>query len=164
MNIIGSHVYSLVLRSNSPRVRAAVKLIRSAAEAVKNGPRSFTKPMTERGHKLYMVGFTNRTVIYVGEATSGMATKLNRGLNAKGQHGYHGYKWRSLRCPLRIAVWAFDASTKRSEVEAIEAEVTFLVRLQSGEWPSHQNEIHFQWQTTKRHRLLARRIIYEWDG
>jgi len=163
MNIIERHVYSLGLCTNNPSIRFKVRLVENAGEAIRNGHCSFVKPMNKTCHKLYIIGFANRTVVYVGEAKISMSARLIRGLNPRGKHGY-GYKWRDLRCPLRLAVWAFDSSTERNDLEAIEAEVALLVRLHSGRWPSHQNEIHFQNTARGDHWRVACKIMCEWDA
>lgn len=79
----------------------------------------------------------------------------------KGRNGYAGYKWlnreqntvRNLK--LHVAVFGpeYDDEQQRSVIEAIEGELVFLVRQQTGDWPLFQNEIHFR--NSKDARLTA---------
>ena len=51
-----------------------------------------------------------------------------------------------------------DPSGNPNEIEAVEAEVVFLIRKLTGQWPRYQTEIHF-WLSTKAQRGSARRIL-----
>ena len=124
------------------------------------GKCTFSNPSTIRGvAKLYTVT-RNKELLYVGIAKQPMSSRVNGGLKAKGKNGYHGYKWKTIRDELQLRVWFVKENGKfisLSDMEAIEAEVAYACRNQSGQWPSFQNEIHFQ-QTKEKHRKVANQI------
>ena len=83
------------------------------------------------------------------------------GMRARGKNGYHGYAWKSLKGQMRLDVWYLEAETGADllrELESIEAEVVHFFRTSSGQWPSHQTEIHFH-ESNSFHRNAARRIL-----
>lgn len=109
--------------------------------------------------KLYTLSQAGR-LIYVGIALRSMAARLNHGLKAVGKGGYHGYKWKNLREPLRLVVWTLNWGARPvalKDLETIEAEVAHLCRLESKQWPEYQHEIHFH-PSTDMHREAAKRI------
>lgn len=95
--------------------------------------------------KLYVVK-ANKEFVYVGIARQGMREKLRRGLNPTKNdisRGYHGYKWCGLKS-IMIYIWLLPEDNKKMDiVESLEAEVTYLIRKNTGAWPKYQNEIHF---------------------
>lgn len=120
----------------------------------------FTKPASAHGvAKLYTLSNAGK-LIYVGIARQPMANRLNYGFKANGMHGYHGYKWRHLTCDLRLTVWTASVNGQYvglREMETIEAEVAFVCRDRSGQWPEFQHEIHF-FPSTDVHREAAERV------
>ncbi len=122
----------------------------------------FSKPATVRGiAKLYTVVQDN-VLLYVGIAKQPMSSRLNNGFKANGRNGYHGYKWKTIRDNLKLNIWTASENTEYisfEEIEIIEAEVAYLCRRNSGQWPRHQHEIHFH-QSNSTHRELAK-IIYD---
>ncbi len=120
----------------------------------------FSRPATRRGlAKLYTLSKAG-SLIYVGIAQKPMSSRLNYGLKAKGKTGYHGYKWKHLKQRLKLSIWTIkkdDSSDPLQELETVEAEVAFLCRQQSGQWPKYQHEIHFH-PSKKSHRRAAERI------
>jgi hypothetical protein len=96
---------------------------------------------------------------YVGATMQSMGGRLRTGWTADGLNGYHGYQWRHHHSNARLDVWAFadSADIDRFDLEAIEAEVVFLIRV-AGQWPVHQTEIHFR-RSTKTHRRIAKQIF-----
>jgi hypothetical protein len=70
-----------------------------------------------------------------------MATRLRQGLLATGQHGYYGYAWKK-HPRVGLIVWFFPGEPPE-RIEAIEAELVYLVRNRTGQWPEAQTEIHF---------------------
>jgi len=90
--------------------------------------------------KLYVIK-SGSEVIYIGQTTQGMQTRIRQGLKAKGDKGYWGYKWRGLR-RVEVLVWCFPGKSAEY-VEAIEGELVFLFRKHKGRWPKYQMEIHF---------------------
>jgi len=125
-----------------------------------DGNKIFTAPASQKNKpKLYTVS-SNVKLHYVGITIQRMSTRLLSGLNATGEHGYHGYKLKPGNYVLHI--WSFenfppDKDEAKEELETIEAEVVFLCRILTGQWPESQNEIHFH-QSEPFHRELALRI------
>jgi len=120
----------------------------------------FSGLATARGvSKLYTVSNDN-SLLYVGVTRQSMAARIGYGFKANGQGGYHGYKWKLLESTLKISVWAakeHDVYIPLREMETIEAEVAYVCRNQSGQWPTHQHEIHF-YPSDQLHRDAASRI------
>jgi hypothetical protein len=120
----------------------------------------FAKPASTRGvAKLYTVSH-DRKLIYVGITRQPMSSRLSYGFKANGKGGYNGYKWKNLRHELSLSIWT--ASTGEDnlnlrEMEIIEAEVAFLCREQSDQWPEFQHEIHF-YASLPQHRKAAAKI------
>ena len=82
-------------------------------------------------------------------------------MQATGEHGYHGYAWRRSDGELRLDVWYLDGATEDKislELETIEAEVVYLFRFRSGQWPSDQTEIHFH-PSADFHKQAAQQIL-----
>ena len=44
---------------------------------------------------------------------------------------------------MELFVLPFTAIQEKNYIEAVEAEIAFLVRTKNGRWPEFQNEIHF---------------------
>ena len=99
------------------------------------------KPVIDKGvPKLYVVKYQSK-VVYVGLTSQGIRTRLRYGFKANGKHGYHGYQWKNLS-EVDILVWCFPEEPFK-RIEAIEAELVYLVRNHTGQWPECQTEIHF---------------------
>jgi hypothetical protein len=91
-----------------------------------------------------------------------MSSRLSFGFRAKGKGGYHGYKWKKLRHRLNLSIWTAELEgniTTLRDLETVEAEVAFLCRQQSGQWPEFQHEIHF-YPSLDLHRDAAREIYF----
>ncbi len=120
----------------------------------------FSSPSTVQGiAKLYTVT-QGKTLIYVGITKQAMSSRLNYGLKAKGKSGYYGYKWKNIRSNLKLNIWAGKSQNDFipfNDMEIIEAEVAYLCRHLSSQWPKHQNEIHFH-QSKLSHQRLALEI------
>jgi len=120
----------------------------------------FSSPASTNGiAKLYTVTQKN-TLLYVGISKQRISARLRYGFKSTGKNGYHGYKWKKIREPLILNIWTAkdkDTFIDLKEIEKIEAEVVYLCRRNSGQWPTHQNEIHFH-STNKVHRRLAQEI------
>lgn len=100
--------------------------------------------------KIYVLK-SAQEILYVGYASQSMATRLGQGIRANGLNGYHGYKWKQLE-EVELIVFVFEETFSaikaemevyKSYVEAIEAELVYLIRRETGAWPKYQNEIHF---------------------
>ncbi len=122
----------------------------------------FSAPASTRGTaKLYTIS-RNRKLVYLGIAEQPMSSRLSYGFKANGKGGYHGYKWKILRDPLELSVWtASGAETDATlrELQTVEAEVAFLCRQQSGQWPEYQHDIHL-YPSSERYRTAAN-AVYE---
>lgn len=90
--------------------------------------------------KLYVVKQANE-VYYVGITKQDIRKRLRAGFSAEGEHGYHGYKWKELD-EADLLIWSFPGS-QSEDVEAVEAELVYLIREKTGKWPKYQMEIHF---------------------
>ena len=128
---------------------------------------NFSSPVTDkRRPKLYLVKY-RQEIIYVGFTTDPMANRIRYGL--KGVGGYHGYKWKKLD-RVELLIWVFDETfsvdrkvshCRRLFYEAVEAELVFMYRQQEGDWPKHQNEIHFNNTSRTEVQTLAKKIYQE---
>lgn len=123
----------------------------------------FSGPSSGQGlAKLYTLS-ANGVLLYVGIAKRRMSARLRHGFTAKGKGGYHGYKWKHLRGGLRLIVWTANfggESAGLEDLKIIEAEVAFLCRQESDQWPRYQHEIHF-FPSERFHRMSARKIYRE---
>jgi hypothetical protein len=95
-----------------------------------------TKPMS----KIYIVLYSGK-IIYVGTTKRTISSRMRDGFTAKGENGYYGYKWRKLK-GVDMVVWFFP-DKDNSYIEAVEAELVYLVRKKTKRWPEYQTEIHF---------------------
>lgn len=120
----------------------------------------FSKPASVSRHpKLYTVTADDK-LIYVGVASQSMSSRLALGFRANGRGGYHGYKWKNLRRGFVLSVWTAEyqgGTATIRDLETIEAEVAFLCRQESGQWPQFQHEIHF-YPSLMIHREAAKKI------
>jgi len=76
------------------------------------------------------------------------------GYRAKGEQGYHGYKWIGKISRAELLVWCFTKG-HRPHVEAIEGELVYLVRNRTGNWPKYQLEIHFHPDASDKEKQIA---------
>lgn len=122
----------------------------------------FSKPASSKKHpKLYTLASEGK-LVYAGIASQSMSSRLASGFRANGKGGYHGYKWKKLRHRLALNVWTAEQEGSPStlrDLEAVEAEVAFLCRQQSGQWPEFQHEIHF-YPSLPVHRSAAAEIYF----
>jgi hypothetical protein len=115
--------------------------------------------------KIYVIR-SEEDFLYVGYASQSIITRLNQGFRAAGKNGYHGYKWKKLeRVEVHVFVFPIlaDTPTKESRLyfEAIEAELVFQIRTQTGKWPSYQNEIHFNNEFIEESVKVAGKLMEE---
>ena len=122
--------------------------------------RSFRGLAARRGvEKLYVVK-ANDEFAYVGITNQPMAARLRYGFNPNTETGYHGYAWRHLD-GIDLYVWPAKW-LDRDQIEAIEAELVYAIRKNTGRWPVHQTEIHFHnppADVAARHRRIARALL-----
>ena len=127
---------------------------------------NFKRPVTlNKTPKVYILK-SEKKIVYVGYASQSIGTRLSQGIRAAGLNGYHGYKWKQLN-QIELLVYVFDQELKGSKhiddkpysllAEAVEAELVFKVREETGSWPEFQNEIHFNNKELK----LAKKIAAE---
>jgi len=90
--------------------------------------------------KLYAVKHED-AFCYIGIASRSLSARLRDGMKPSHKHGYHGYAWRHLP-HVSICVWPTD-EFDRDTIEAVEAELVYTIRRETGKWPTHQTEIHF---------------------
>ena len=109
--------------------------------------------------KLYVVK-ADSNIVYFGQTTQNMRTRLRQGLTAEGEHGYYGYPWKG-KPEVDILVWCFPEDEDPKYVETIEAELVFLFRQREGQWPSFQTEIHFHDSLKRGEAELAKAILAE---
>ena len=125
-----------------------------------DSPAKFAAPASTRGiAKLYTLS-NGPSLVYVGIAQQPMSSRLSYGFRANGKSGYYGYKWKGHEGTLQLSVWTAQTNgsyVSLRELETIEAEVAFLCRHESGQWPAHQHEIHF-YPSEPWHRDAAARI------
>jgi len=104
--------------------------------------RTLGKPLTSSIYKIYVLhSIKKQEILYIGTTKMSLKSRINGGLKANGNNGYHGYQWKNLN-EINISIWVFPNLSKK-HIENIEAELAFIVRLETGKWPKHQNEIHF---------------------
>ena len=122
----------------------------------------------------------------MGKTTEPIATRLRDGFSTDGHKGYKGYLWRHYLEKATIDIWILtlkdkdfealgdDPNMKRAKekcddnkmreivIETVEAEVVFLIRQISGQWPKYQTEIHFH-QSLDAHREIAKKIVNHYE-
>jgi hypothetical protein len=113
--------------------------------------------------KLYIASIEKKP-IYVGITKRPMRERLTYGWKASGRSGYYGYAWRHHGNDAVLDVWGQMDAVNRNErdIETVEAEVVYLIRHRTGQWPQFQTEIHF-FQSTHEHRQAAERILASFD-
>lgn len=121
----------------------------------KNYLKSFLKPLTEKRYKLYVIKSHNE-FLYVGITKQSLRNRLRSGLSSDGIHGYHGYKWKNHKS-IQLYVWCFD-NFNEEQLENIEAELVYLIRNKTNNWPLFQNEIHFNNNFTEG-KIIASQIF-----
>lgn len=147
MKLNGPHKYQLIITDRSASVRAP------------DGTPHFVTPATERNKPKLYVASKDGELLYVGVTNQPMSVRLRGGLTADGAHGYYGYAWGKKNQSIRLDIWYLDGEDiKPTDLETIEAEVVFLYRYQSGQWPQAQTEIHFYPSGTI-HRECAKQIV-----
>ena len=112
----------------------------------------WSKPKT-RKYGVYIFR-SDAKIIRVGESSSG-CDRISKGFKQRLRHvrrgkerkNYLAYSWRERHAGKSIAVDFFnlpedpfsDSHTRRS----LEAELTFQIRIFTGQWPDEMSEIHF---------------------
>jgi len=118
----------------------------------------FIAPDTKAGiQKLYVLKSGN-VIYYIGVTSLSMSSRLRIGYRAKGEQGYHGYKWIGKISRAELLVWCFTEDD-RSPIEAIEGELVYLVRNRTGKWPTYQMEIHFHPDASDKEKQIAETLV-----
>ena len=112
--------------------------------------------------KIYVVKDSNE-ICYVGVTTQSINARLKLGFAENGNNGYHGYKWRRVLKEADLLVWAFP-DKDAGFVEAVEGELVYLIRRDTGKWPKYQMEIHFHPDATEEEQRAAGSILNELMG
>jgi hypothetical protein len=147
------------MRLNGPDRYHVTILDRSAIVIAPDGTPHFVAPATAKSMAKLYVASKEGVLLYVGVTNQSMSVRLRGGLTADGGHGYHGYSWGKKNHTIYLDIWYLDGEgTKPADLETIEAEVVFLYRQESGQWPQEQTEIHFHPSSTI-HRQCARQVI-----
>ncbi|SRR5713226_6552279 len=153
MRLSAPERYSLTL----PRKRFRVR------EALRGG--RFSSRASDPGPKLYVVHVRSGP-IYVGVTTQPIANRLRYGWSADGRHGYRGYPWRKAFKTVGLDIWYQEGVTKQKSLdnlETVEAEVVYELRLHGRQWPRFQTEIHFH-KSTAAHRRAAQTVLAHCKG
>ena len=142
---------------NYSRYEMLVQKNHSYSIVAPNGKKHFIKPDTEVGQKLYLVSCGGE-LHYVGITNRPMSARISVGLKAERKNGYYGYAWKQIRKPLILHVicWSGKGNLQKN-IEAIEAEIAFLCRTITGDWPLSQTEIHFR-PLNASHKKLAFKV------
>lgn len=115
----------------------------------------FEYPLTSDHYKIYVLS-NKKAIHYIGTTKDSIKNRIRSGLKANGKNGYHGYKWKNLSS-ITLSVWDFEELNKE-QIENIEAELAFIVRLKTKSWPDFQNEIHFNNSFVPTGQLIAEKI------
>jgi len=118
----------------------------------------FITPDTKAGKQKLYVLKNSKELYYVGATSLPMSARLRIGYRAKGEQGYHGYKWIGKISRAELLVWCFTKS-RRSHVEAIEGELVYLIRNRTGKWPKYQMEIHFHSDASDKEKQVAETLV-----
>jgi len=141
------HKFNLTISNN-----AIVKISNAQTKEIVD---RFEYPLTSGHYKIYVLS-NNKTIHYIGTTKDSIKNRIRNGLKANGKNGYHGYKWRNLSS-VTLSVWDFEELNKE-QIENIEAELAFIVRLKTKSWPDFQNEIHFNNSFVPTGQLIAEKI------
>ena len=117
--------------------------------------KTFIKPLTEKIYKLYIIK-NSSDFLYIGITRQSLRNRFRMGLNSEGKNGYHGYKWKNHN-KIQLFVWCFQ-NFNETQLENIEAEIVYLVRNKTNNWPLYQNEIHFN-NNFKEGKRIAKSIF-----
>ena len=148
--------YNYTLSISGPKEKRVIQKNDQNGEIV-----NFQKPVTTKEIPKIYILTSNNKIVYVGYTGQSIGSRLNYGMRANGKNGYHGYKWKKELDKVNLHVFVFEPfvkdekETKKQKefVEAIEAEIVFKVRNETGGWPKYQNEIHFNKFYTLEHAI-----------
>lgn len=123
--------------------------------------------LTSKTRVIYLVK-DNKDWLYVGEAKANLKKRIQSGFYSYRRYkrtnvkykGYGGYKWVELfdessklktvdKLYLFAIIFDKNYNNDRKSIEAIEGELVYLIRRETGKWPLFQNEIHFSNENAK---------------
>ena len=153
MNLVGPERFKVTYTPEKPTILCG------------RGTNKFSGHMTSGKPKLYIFSRDGKP-IYVGATVQKMASRLNLGWKAKGVGGYHGYRFRHEGTEVNLDVWVDTDEVQKtsadlrsgSDIETVEAEIVYLLRHRTGQWPAFQTEIHF-YQSDGTHREAAEKVM-----
>lgn len=115
---------------------------------------------------IYLFYYRNK-IIRVGETASGFSRirkgftqKLKLKRNGRKKKNYYAYPWRLYYRNKKIKVVYFSLKqlgeqAKKPEIRrAIEAEITYQIRLKTKKWPLRMTEIHFSEELRKKKKII----------
>ena len=146
-----------ISKHNTYRIKIADLRFRCVEANGEPGKGFLVPDVADNLPKLYVVKHHNE-VCYIGITKQDIRKRLRYGFSAKGEHGYSGYKWKGLD-EVKLLVWPFR-NGRIETVEAIEAELVYLVRQKTGKWPKYQMEIHFHGASESQIQV-ARSILHQ---
>lgn len=161
MNYLESYKYQLFVESiNDKRVIVRKKQAGIAC--------NFKQPLTDKNRPKIYVLKTDNDIHYVGYTNQSVSSRLSAGMRATGVNGYHGYKWRN-NDKVDILIFVFEEFSNNKDqkanekrfIEAIEAELVFKIRTETGKWPLSQNEIHFNNEKAAQVREVTKTLYAE---
>jgi hypothetical protein len=126
----------------------------------------FSGHPSSRKPKLYVFSRDN-TPLYVGATIRPMGDRMRSGWKADGVGGFYGYRFRhDEQQQARLDIWTDidpvrqrdDGMRSGSDIETIEAEIVYLIRRRTEQWPAYQTEIHF-YPSNYDHRREAMKVI-----
>jgi hypothetical protein len=162
MTYSGPYKYSLVLQGEKERT------IKQKFDHLGNLITSFSSPITKnKCPKIYIL-MINENIVYVGYTGQSVSNRLRSGINPKGAKGYKGYKWK-VQAQIKLFVFVFNQDLKGNQhkddesyillAEAVEAELVYKVRNETGRWPEFQNEIHFNNESLEKAKIIANEMF-----
>ncbi len=163
MKYDGPFRYTLILSGAEDKRVISKKIFKGVVS-------TFRKPLTkDKTPKIYILKLKEE-IVYVGYASQSIGKRLRQGIKAKGLNGYYGYKWKQAS-ELELLVFVFEQDLKGNQhaddkphialAEAVEAELVFKVRKETGKWPEFQNEIHFNNVRLEKAKEIAGEIYGE---
>lgn len=158
MKYLESYNYQLFIEAKYDK-RVIVKKVQDCIAC------NFKAPITDKNRPKIYVLKIGKDVHYVGYTSQSVSYRLSAGMRASGKKGYHGYKWKDYDT-VDLMIFVFEKFSNNEEqkdkekhfIEAIEAEVVFNIRTETGKWPLSQNEIHFNNTESKQVRAIAKKL------
>lgn len=147
MKIVGPLRYRVIIKSSQ-----TFEIISPESDGKIHG-----KAAERQRPKLYVISH-NKKPIYVGITKQNIRNRLRMGFQASGKGGYYGYSWRKYLKQVDMNIWCDEKDKSPADIEAIEAELVFLIRKYYKQWPKYQTEIHFH-QSNTWHKKEAKNIF-----